>query len=78
MNAVIDARYSSSSQREETVEVQLRECTKFAEENGYAILSCYTKSTPHRGAFFGAADRDDAIIVRRRPAVAGGAECAPH
>ena len=46
MNAVIDARYSSSSQREETVEVQIRECTKFAEENGYTILRCYTKSTP--------------------------------
>ena len=46
MNAVIDARYSSSSQREETVEVQIRECTKFAKENGYTILRCYTKSTP--------------------------------
>ena len=34
MNAVIYARYSSSSQREETIEVQIRECTKFAEQNG--------------------------------------------
>ena len=41
MNAVIYARYSSSSQREETIEVQIRECTKFAEENGYAVLRCY-------------------------------------
>lgn len=42
MNAVIYARYSSSSQREETIEVQIRECTKFAEENGYTVLRCYT------------------------------------
>ena len=42
MNAVIYARYSSSSQREETIEVQIRECTKFAEQNGYTVLRCYT------------------------------------
>ncbi len=41
MNAVIYARYSSSSQREETIEVQIRECTKFAEQNGYTVLRSY-------------------------------------
>ena len=41
MNAVIYARYSSSSQREETIEVQIRECTKFAEQNGYKLIGTY-------------------------------------
>ena len=34
MKAVIYARYSSDSQREESIEGQLRECTAFAEKNG--------------------------------------------
>lgn len=41
MKAVIYARYSSSSQREESIVVQIRECTKFAEQNGYTILKHY-------------------------------------
>lgn len=41
MKAVIYARYSSSSQREESIEVQIRECTKFAEQNGYTVLKHY-------------------------------------
>lgn len=41
MKAVIYARYSSSSQREESIEVQIRECTKFAEQNGYTVLKNY-------------------------------------
>ena len=32
MKAVIYARYSSDSQREESIEGQLRECTAFAEK----------------------------------------------
>ena len=33
MNAVIYARYSSDSQREESIEGQLRECREYAERN---------------------------------------------
>ena len=38
MKAVIYARYSSDSQREESIEGQLRKCTAFAEKNGITIL----------------------------------------
>ena len=38
MNAVIYARYSSDSQREESIEGQLRECTDYAEQNGMAVV----------------------------------------
>ena len=38
MKAVIYARYSSDSQREESIEGQLRECTAFAEKNGITAL----------------------------------------
>lgn len=41
MNAVIYARYSSDSQREESIEGQIRECTAFAEKNGITILRHY-------------------------------------
>ncbi len=41
MKAVIYARYSSDSQREESIEGQLRECTAFAEKNGITILKHY-------------------------------------
>ena len=41
MTAVIYARYSSDSQREESIEGQLRECTAFAEKNGITILRHY-------------------------------------
>ena len=34
MNAVIYARYSSDSQREESIEGQLRECGEYAQRNG--------------------------------------------
>ncbi len=42
MTAVIYARYSSSSQREESIEGQIRECTAYAERNGYTIIGKYT------------------------------------
>ena len=41
MKAVIYARYSSDSQREESIEGQLRECAAFAEKNGITVLRHY-------------------------------------
>jgi len=41
MKAVIYARYSSDSQREESIEGQIRECTDYAEHNGITILKHY-------------------------------------
>ena len=39
MKAVIYARYSSDSQREESIEGQMRECTAFAKKNGITICT---------------------------------------
>ena len=41
MNAVIYARYSSSNQREESIEGQVRECKAYAEKNGQTIVGIY-------------------------------------
>ncbi len=41
MRAVIYARYSSDSQREESIEGQLRECKEFAEKNDITIIGEY-------------------------------------
>jgi len=41
MKAVIYARYSSDSQREESIEGQLRECTEYAEGNDITVLRSY-------------------------------------
>ena len=41
MKAVIYARYSSDSQREESVEGQIRECKEFAKHNGITIIGTY-------------------------------------
>ena len=41
MKAVIYARYSSDSQREESIEGQIRECTEYAERNSIIILTNY-------------------------------------
>ena len=41
LRAVIYARYSSSSQREESIEGQVKECTSFAERNGYMVIGSY-------------------------------------
>ena len=41
MTAVIYARYSSDSQREESIEGQIRECTAYAEKNGITIVKHY-------------------------------------
>lgn len=41
MNAVIYARYSSDSQREESIEGQLRECREYTERNNMTIVGTY-------------------------------------
>ena len=41
LRAVIYARYSSSSQREESIEGQIRDCTAYAERNGYTVIGTY-------------------------------------
>ena len=41
LKAVIYARYSSSSQREESIEGQIRECMAYAERNGYMVIGTY-------------------------------------
>ena len=56
MKAVIYARYSSDSQREESIEGQIRECTAFAEKNDITVLNhyldrAYSARTDHRPAF---------------------------
>ena len=38
---VIYARYSSSAQNEQSIEGQLRECYKYAEQNGYTVVCEY-------------------------------------
>ena len=40
--AVIYARYSSSSQREESIDGQLRECRRYAKQNGFVVVKEYT------------------------------------
>ena len=41
MKAVIYARYSSDSQREESIEGQIRECTEYAQRNNITLLTSY-------------------------------------
>ena len=41
LRAVIYARYSSSSQREESIEAQLNICNAYAERNGYMVIGHY-------------------------------------
>ncbi len=41
MTAVIYARYSSDSQREESIDGQLRECMAFAERQGISVIDTY-------------------------------------
>ena len=44
MNVVIYARYSSSSQREASIDEQIKACTNLAERNGHVILNIYSDS----------------------------------
>ena len=41
MTAVIYARYSTDSQSEESIEGQIRECTAYAEKNGFTVVKHY-------------------------------------
>lgn len=56
MTGVIYARYSSHNQREESIEGQLRECRRYAQENGITIVGEYidraiTGKTDDRAGF---------------------------
>ena len=56
MTGVIYARYSSHNQREESIEGQLRECKRYAQENGITIVGKYvdraiTGKTDDRAGF---------------------------
>ena len=42
MNVVIYARYSSSAQREESIDAQLRECKAFAKQQNMTVIGEYT------------------------------------
>lgn len=44
MKVVIYARYSSSNQREESIEAQVRECKEYAKKNGMIVLDIYADS----------------------------------
>lgn len=41
MNVVIYARYSSTSQRDASIEIQLKDCRKYCEDNGYTVIKEY-------------------------------------
>lgn len=41
LNAVIYARYSSTQQTENSIDGQLRECSRFADLHGYRIIGTY-------------------------------------
>lgn len=41
MNVVIYARYSSTAQRDASIEIQLRECRKYCENSGYTVIKEY-------------------------------------
>lgn len=41
MKGVIYARYSSDSQREESIEGQIRECQEYAEHSGITVVGAY-------------------------------------
>ena len=41
MNAVVYARFSSSAQREESIEGQIAVCNQYAKQNGYEIINEY-------------------------------------
>ena len=56
MKAVIYARYSSDTQREESIEGQIRECTEYAKYNDMEIVGtyidrAYSARTDHRPEF---------------------------
>lgn len=44
MNVVIYARFSSNSQREASIEEQVKICREYAERNNYNIVKVYSDS----------------------------------
>lgn len=42
MRAIIYARFSSDNQREESITAQVRACTEYAQQKGYAVVKVYT------------------------------------
>ena len=44
MNIVIYARFSSSSQREASIEEQVKICREYAERNNYNVVKVYSDS----------------------------------
>lgn len=56
MNAVVYARYSSESQREESIDGQIRECMEYCSWNGMTVIKEYidralSAKTDHRPDF---------------------------
>ena len=48
MTAVIYARYSTDSQREESIEGQIRECMAYAEKNDLTVVKHYIDRSSSR------------------------------
>ena len=73
MTAVIYARYSTDSQREESIEGQIRECTAYAEKNGFTVVKHYidraiSAKTDNRPQFQQMIKDSDRGIFDDRPA----------
>jgi hypothetical protein len=62
MKAVIYARYSSDSQREESVKGPLRECKAFAEKNDITILGSYIDRALSAKTGFRPRETNDTIL----------------
>lgn len=44
MNSIIYARFSSNSQREASIEEQVKICQEYAERNSYNVVKVYSDS----------------------------------
>lgn len=76
MKAVIYARFSSSGQQETSIEFQVEDCRKFAQQNGYEVVAVFedkakSATTDNRPQFLKMIDycenaRIDAIICWKR------------
>ena len=67
MNAVIYARFSSSAQREASIEQQINVCISFAERSGYTIIQTYSDR-----ALTGRTDRRPQFLQMIKDAKNGG------
>ena len=71
LRAIIYARYSSDSQREESIEGQLRECKEFAEKNGITVFASYIdRYTIILLIFFTKTSRGKLSVCRLNPSFA--------